>query len=468
MSRIGAKTYSRKQECKTSVQFEHLLADKGNKPSTAKVSVAGVHRWGMTSFTSLRKSRLNGQKEKEVPEAIEPVKRPKLDLNPEYASYTEDPFGFEADVEAPSHNDVILPKVVHSPNIVKIEAKPAPPKPNKFFKSGSRGSKNAKNADFDAVRLSANSNFSSKSSRDSDEVISSVYPGFKNDVPIVSEELYFTNKPNIVDLRYASIPNPTYAPPKYPDTPAEQYIGHCIQPVRPCDNASSLAFDALFGVDLSTKTSNSHQLNAVIKPTESISKGDNGISTLSHGIDNVLGSRQFDTTRSADRYPQNELQDNGIHMPYNVIEKQYVEKPEPVKTYSSRGDSDKLPASERPTVNKPEREKPVVYSGEIQNSLETMSLPSQACSSSQEFMSSQEISSSQSSDRVEDSSQSSKQSSRPKKIFSSSLKVRQDLIQLCFSSFQSQDISLIMIFFTCSSKLYIIIDIGILLRKAKK
>lgn len=428
MSRIGAKTYSRKQECKTSVQFEHLLADKGNKPSTAKVSVAGVHRWGMTSFTSLRKSRLNGQKE--VPEAIEPVKRPKLDPNPEYA-YTEDPFGFEADIEVPSHNDVILPKVVHSPNIVKVEAKPAPPKPNKFFKSGSRGSKNAsaKNADFDALRLSVNSNFSSKSSRDSNEVISNVHPSFKNDVPIVSDELYFSNKPNIVDLRYPAIPN-TCASTKYSDTLTEQYISPCIQPTKPAD-ASSLAFDALFSLDLSNKTSNSHashQLNAVIKPTESINKGDNGISTLSHGIDNVLNSRQFDTPRNlVDHIPQNEFQDNGMHMPYNLVEKQYVDKPETVKTYLSHEDSDKLSMSksmsERPIVNKPEEEKPVVDSSEIHNSLETISLPSQACSSSQEFMSSQEFSSSQSSDKVEDSSQSSKHSSRPKKIFSSSLKV---------------------------------------------
>lgn len=439
MSRLGAKTYSRKQECKTSVQFEHLLADKGNKPSTAKVSVAGVHRWGMTSFTSLRKSRLNGQKEVSS-EPIEPVKRPKLDPTPEYSSYTEDPFGFEGDIEVPSEDSV-----VHAPNIVKVEAKPAPPKPNKFFKSGSRGSKNtaAKNADFDALRLSVNSNSSSKVNKEVDNSNMNVHSNpnmnvhsnpnlnvhsnlnmnvhvnpnlnmhsnFRNDVP---NDAFYTSNPSIVDLRYPADSN-SHASSKYSDAFAERYVKPCIQTFKAADD-SSVAFDALFSVDLSTKSSNSHishQLNTVIKPTESFSKSDNGISTLSHGIDNVLNSRQYNTSRNTNQFPyQSEYQDSGMYMPY--MEKPSVYVPEKEKIAVSQADSDKVTVNERLVLN----------TAETQNSLETTSLSSQACSSSQEIASSQEFSSSQSSDKVEDSSQSSKHSSRPKKIFSSSLKVK--------------------------------------------
>lgn len=57
MSKFGAKTYGRKHDVRLTPQIDQIVLDKGDsKASSAKMSVAAVHRWGVTSFTSLRKA----------------------------------------------------------------------------------------------------------------------------------------------------------------------------------------------------------------------------------------------------------------------------------------------------------------------------------------------------------------------------------------------------------------------------
>lgn len=142
MSRLGTKTYSRKQECKTSIQFDQMLSDKSNKPTTTKVAMTTVHRsrWGMTSFTSLRKTHLNGQKdvsensESSVTPSIAP-KRIKVDPK-SISSFGEDPFSFDIDAEpstakiSQQSSSLLITKGTKGQNVFTI------PKPNKFFKSG--------------------------------------------------------------------------------------------------------------------------------------------------------------------------------------------------------------------------------------------------------------------------------------------------------------------------------------------
>lgn len=132
-SRFGTRTYGKPTKvCQASIQFEKVFTDKNNRPSAAK-STGILHKWGKTSFTSMRNNHLNGQKTVE-----EQVKRPKLALEEE----EEDPFSFEPEA-APSH-----PGTKAASKATSAVAKPAVPakaRPNKFFKSGNRGSSAAGN-----------------------------------------------------------------------------------------------------------------------------------------------------------------------------------------------------------------------------------------------------------------------------------------------------------------------------------
>lgn len=242
MSRLGAKTYSRKPECRTSVQFDHLLAEKGNKPSTAKVSVAGIHRWGMTSFTSIRKTRVNGQKE--VNESNDSVKRPKLDTSPPHA-VSDDPFSFETDLESPIMN-------VHSTSVISVEKKTATSKPNKFFKSGSSRlatSHTPKNSDFDAVRLSVPPKYKTN------DIFLNVHTNYKTSEVIQESDeqsVFLTNtNPNIV---YCSNVSNSCASTEYSTNPSVHYLTPYVQSVATTD-ASSKAFDALRTLDITDKSS---------------------------------------------------------------------------------------------------------------------------------------------------------------------------------------------------------------------
>lgn len=129
MSRFGAKTYTRKQpECGISPQLDQIVLDRGGdgRATSAKMSVAAVHRWGITSFTSLRKAQVNGQADSggtanhSAPEAVGSP-------SPE-----TDPFSFDADghAAAPASADGSSVSATASG-----QEKPAVTKPKKFFKS---------------------------------------------------------------------------------------------------------------------------------------------------------------------------------------------------------------------------------------------------------------------------------------------------------------------------------------------
>lgn len=373
MSRLGAKTYSRKPECRTSIQFDHLLSDKGNKPSTAKVSVAGIHRWGMTSFTSIRKNRINGQKE--IKENNESVKRPKLDTASSLA-ISEDPFSFESDLENPS---------LHSSRVQQtaVEKKPVVSKPNKFFKSGSSralttSSNSPKNSDFDALRLSV----PPPTYKTNNDIFLNVHSNYKtNEVIQGSNEqsVFLTNtNPNIV---YCSNVPGSCASTNYSSNPSVHYLTP-FQPVITAD-ASSRAFDAL----ISSKNTFSDSCLQFETNTDT--------------IDNSFSQAEIDTITQEDPSILN-FDAVGNHMQH--ISQSLDDKLSSQETC----DSDDHQFS---SCDIEKKDSNGHFSQELLN-------PETKC----DYASSQEIASSQSTDKSEENA-SSKQSSRPKKIFSSSLKV---------------------------------------------
>lgn len=60
-SRSYTKSYSRKVNSVTpgSIQFDKLFRENSNRPSAAK-SAGTVGKWGITSFTSIRSTNING------------------------------------------------------------------------------------------------------------------------------------------------------------------------------------------------------------------------------------------------------------------------------------------------------------------------------------------------------------------------------------------------------------------------
>lgn len=60
-SRSYTKSYSRKVSSMTpgSIQFDKLFRENSNRPSAAK-SAGTVGKWGITSFTSIRSTNING------------------------------------------------------------------------------------------------------------------------------------------------------------------------------------------------------------------------------------------------------------------------------------------------------------------------------------------------------------------------------------------------------------------------
>lgn len=128
-SKFGTKTYSRQKVCQSSIQFDQLFNEKGNKPTAAK-SKGTLHRWGMTSFTSVRNSHLNGRKE-DTDLVDNSVKRRKMDIG------LDDPFSFDLEPD-PLHKPCKLssnvPQASFPPSSVATSV--SAPKTNKFFKSG--------------------------------------------------------------------------------------------------------------------------------------------------------------------------------------------------------------------------------------------------------------------------------------------------------------------------------------------
>ncbi|XP_076329388.1 wings apart-like protein homolog isoform X2 [Tachypleus tridentatus] len=144
MSRLGTKTYNQKQDCKSSIKFDQLLSDSCNKPSMAKVSMTSVRRWGMTSFTSLRKSRLHGHSNSPI-EDFNILKKPRIESTG--TSGKIDPFSFSNKQHFSS--SVFSSKIaLHSAtrnlscinsNVTELESNKTRPK--KFFKSSDHGLK---------------------------------------------------------------------------------------------------------------------------------------------------------------------------------------------------------------------------------------------------------------------------------------------------------------------------------------
>ncbi|XP_029673251.1 protein wings apart-like isoform X1 [Formica exsecta] len=116
-SRSYTKSYSRKVSSVTagSIQFDKLFRENSNRPSAAK-SAGTVGKWGVTSFTSIRSTNINGRRD-DIHNTFG-AKRMKLDYgNQNRVNSGKDPFSFETDPDN------------------KSDASPAVVKPKKFFKS---------------------------------------------------------------------------------------------------------------------------------------------------------------------------------------------------------------------------------------------------------------------------------------------------------------------------------------------
>lgn len=181
MSKFGAKTYGRKHDCRLAPPLDQIILDKGDsKASSAKMSVAAVHRWGMTSFTSLRKAaQSNGQ-----PDGVNegPVSSDAKAPNP---PLDDDPFSFDIDHdETLSRSSKSASSRLHgsAQDPAHAGSQPLPPKPKKFFKSrnttctssplASQTSARAV-AQFDRLRTSSSNSVASKS-KDKNEPVSKV------------------------------------------------------------------------------------------------------------------------------------------------------------------------------------------------------------------------------------------------------------------------------------------------------
>ncbi|XP_020285921.1 protein wings apart-like [Pseudomyrmex gracilis] len=112
-SRSYTKSYNRKVITPNSIQFE-LFRENSNRPSAAK-SAGTVGKWGITSFTSIRSTNINGRRD-DIHNTFG-AKKMKLDYgNQNRVNSAKDPFSFETD---PDNKD-------NAPAVVK---------PKKFFKS---------------------------------------------------------------------------------------------------------------------------------------------------------------------------------------------------------------------------------------------------------------------------------------------------------------------------------------------
>ncbi|XP_032672060.1 protein wings apart-like isoform X2 [Odontomachus brunneus] len=117
-SRSYTKSYTRKINNVTagSIQFDKLFRENSNRPSAAK-SAGTVGKWGITSFTSIRSTNINGRRD-DIHNTLG-AKKMKLDYGNQNARVNtgKDPFSFETDPDN------------------KPDAAPAVVKPKKFFKS---------------------------------------------------------------------------------------------------------------------------------------------------------------------------------------------------------------------------------------------------------------------------------------------------------------------------------------------
>lgn len=168
MSKFGAKTYGRKHDCRLAPPLDQMILDKGDsKASSAKMSVAAVHRWGVTSFTSLRKAaQVNGQAELD---GTSPTSSADASDGLCTSALDEDPFSFDGDQEEPpavssAKGSSCLSGSLSDATRGSRHEKMAP-KPKKFFKSRSSSSSSSSSlagqtsaravAQFDKLRSSS-------------------------------------------------------------------------------------------------------------------------------------------------------------------------------------------------------------------------------------------------------------------------------------------------------------------------
>ncbi|XP_012269007.2 protein wings apart-like [Athalia rosae] len=113
-SRSYTKSYSRKVSSVTpaSIQFDKLFKEHSNRPSAAK-SAGTVGKWGITSFTSIRSTNINGRRE-DIHSTFSAAKKMKMDYGNQNTRVNsgKDPFSFEADPESKPENEqpVVKPK----------------------------------------------------------------------------------------------------------------------------------------------------------------------------------------------------------------------------------------------------------------------------------------------------------------------------------------------------------------------
>ncbi|KAG8228189.1 hypothetical protein J437_LFUL008627 [Ladona fulva] len=121
MSGKYSKSYGRRTGS-SGIQFEKLFKENSNRPSAAK-SAGTVGRWGITSFTSIRSTNINGRRDEST------NKKMRLDFggqSPTISSPSKDPFLFDPDPDALQNKQMTG---CPAPIVKPVN------KPRKFFKS---------------------------------------------------------------------------------------------------------------------------------------------------------------------------------------------------------------------------------------------------------------------------------------------------------------------------------------------
>ncbi|XP_046414915.1 protein wings apart-like isoform X1 [Neodiprion fabricii] len=112
-SRSYTKSYSRKVSSvpPPSIQFDKLFKEHSNRPSAAK-SAGTVGKWGITSFTSIRSTNINGRRD-DIHSAFS-AKKMKMDYGNQNVrlNASKDPFSFDVDPDAKAENTqpIVKPK----------------------------------------------------------------------------------------------------------------------------------------------------------------------------------------------------------------------------------------------------------------------------------------------------------------------------------------------------------------------
>ncbi|XP_071439243.1 protein wings apart-like [Hetaerina americana] len=139
MSGKYSKVYG-KRTSSSGIQFEKLFKENSNRPSAAK-SAGTVGRWGITSFTSIRSTNINGRRDDST------NKKMRLDFgsqSPTISSPSKDPFLFDPDPDALQNKQMAgCPAPIVKPVC----------KPRKFFKSRNADQYPAQKEETEDIRI---------------------------------------------------------------------------------------------------------------------------------------------------------------------------------------------------------------------------------------------------------------------------------------------------------------------------